>query len=492
MARKLTLGIDVGTTTVKAGVIDDQGRMIGHFSRGYATHRYASHRHGRTFVEQNPDDWMRLVRDAMAGFSHHAISTIGLTSQVNTHVFVGADGTPLMPAIQWQDGRAVAEAATLDAAITSDQKVAWWGAPMPIDASHVLSRMAWVAHHQPDIWEKTRWVMLPKDYCLFKLTGEITTDPLSNFGLVDRSLNYIPAALDLVPGAADRTLSLAPVCEIVGKVRGGPLTGTPIVSGTMDAWAGLVGTGGARDRSSVYISGTSEILGISSQQVIPTPGAIVFPQSNGIRVHAAPTQSGGDAVAWFAQTSGLSFDGISAAVSATPRSAATPLFLPQLEGERAPLWDADLRAAFLGVSRQTTQGDFARAVFEGVALAARMALETLQSSANLVSDSIACSGGGFRSDPWAQIRADVLGVELRILAASEPGVFGAATLAAIGAGDFAGFEDAHTALARYDRIFEPEPAAHGQYNTLFEIYKQAIVTHADIGKRLSALLSPPP
>jgi xylulokinase len=253
----------------------------------------------------------------------------------------------------------------------------------------------------------------------------------------------------------------------------------------MDAWAGLVGTGGARDRTSVYLSGTSEILGISSREVVPTPGAIVFPECEGIRLHAAPTQSGGDAKMWFANASDLSLDAMSDLVGARPRTAATPLFLPQLQGERAPLWDAELRAAFLGVSRQTDQTDFARAVYEGVAMSARMALETLQSSANVVSDSIACGGGGFKSDAWNQIRADVLGVPLRVLAAKEPGILGAATMAAISAGDHADFEQAYDALAVFDRTYVPNPLVHRQYTDLFGLYKEAITTNAELGKRIA-------
>lgn len=482
MAGKLTLGIDVGTTSVKAGIIDEAGQVVARYGRTYPTRRS-----GPNVVEQDPDDWVRLMREAMAAFADHDVSAIGLTSQVNTHVFVGPDHDALMSAILWQDGRAADEAAALDARVTLAQKQAWWGAPMPIDASHASARMAWVACHRPDIWARTRWVMLPKDYCLLKLTGEATTDPISNIGLVDSDLNYIPQVLDLVPGAAERLSPLAPICEVVGKVRHGPFAGVPVVSGTMDAWAGLVGTGGARDRSTMYLSGTSEILGISSRQVVPTPGIIVFPDCDGIRLHAAPTQSGGDAQIWFAQANGLSLDEMSAMVAGTERGTATPMFLPQLQGERAPLWDAGLRAAYMGISRQTTRTDFARAVYEGVAMAARMALEALQVSAGVAGDSITCGGGGFRADPWNQIRADVLGVELRRLAGQEPGVLGASTMAAIGVGTFAGFAEAYGVLATYDRTYTPDPAQHARYNDLFDLYKEAIAANADLGKRLSKL-----
>ncbi|MBY4891393.1 FGGY-family carbohydrate kinase [Rhodobacteraceae bacterium N5(2021)] len=482
MARRLILGIDVGTTSVKAGLLDTNGAQVAAFSE-----RYDTARSGDNVVEQDPRDWTRLIDAAIAQFVGAGfgpdIAAIGLTSQVNTHVFVGADGVPLMPAVVWQDTRAVAEAAALDARVTADQKIGWWGAPMPIDASHALSRMAWVARHRPEVWDATARVLLPKDYCIAHLTGDTSTDPLSAIGLVDSNLHYIPEVLALVPGAAERMAPLIPVTDSAGIARG-LLKGRPVASGTMDAWAGLVGAGGAQEGSTVYLSGTSEILGISSRTVVPTPGVIVFPQCAGIRLHAAPTQSGGDAAAWFAALARISLEQMSAMAA---RATTSPLFLPQLEGERAPLWDGDLRAAFLGVSRQTSQADLARAVFEGVSFSARHGLEALQTSADTRSDTITCGGGGFRSDIWAQIRADVLGTELHVLDAAEPGVLGAATIAAISASDYADAADAQAALARFGRRFAPDAKAHARYDDRFALYKDAIEGIAGLTARLSRI-----
>lgn len=478
MATDRIIGIDVGTTSIKAALLNRDGSIHEQFARNYVTKR-----HDNNKVEQDPDDWVRLINSALNGFNSVPVAAVGLCSQVNTHVFVGSDGNALCPAISWQDGRAAGEAATLDARISAAQKEAWWGAPMPIDASHAIARMAWMAKHRPDVWEKTRWVMLPKDYCLLKLTGEASTDPLSNIGLVDRQLNYIDEVLALVPGAGERMAPLVHVTDVAGQLIDTAFKGVPVVSGTMDAWAGLVGTGGAKESSTIYLSGTSEILGISSTKVVPTPGVIVFPECNGLRVHAAPTQNGGDAKLWFTQVSGLSMTAMAQMVEQTPRSAATPLFLPQLDGERAPLWNSDLRAAFLGVSRQTRMPDFARAVYEGVAFAARYALDVLQVSADVNSELISCAGGGFRSPSWNQIRADVLGKPLQTLATGEPGILGAASLAAIGVGHYSDIEQAWQALAGYDALYTPVQKQRATYDTVFDLYKDAITANAELGKR---------
>ncbi|WP_417248316.1 xylulokinase [Celeribacter sp.] len=474
------VGIDIGTTSVKAAVVDETGRVVSRFSQSYATQRRAG-----GIVEQDPSDWLRLVQQSLAEMDLEGVVAVGLTSQVNTHVFMTENGEALLPAIIWQDGRAQSVATKLNSQVATEDKVKWWGGPMPIDASHACSRMAWVAMNEPDIWERTRWVMLPKDYVAFHLTGVPATDAVSSVGLVDQNLEYVPEILDLVSGARDRVAPLHGVMQSVSRIKDGPLRGLPLICGTMDAWAGLVGTGGAQNGTTMYLSGTSEILGISSQTVVPTPGAIVFPDYDGIRLHAAPTQSGGDAKMWFAASHGLTLDEMTALVARTPASPATPMFLPQLQGERAPLWDADLRAAFFGVGRATGQGDFARAVYEGVAMAARMGLETLQASAAVKSDVILCGGGGFQSDPWNQIRADILGAELHVLASGEPGVLGAAMMAGVGAGHFAHITDALGALATYDRTYSPDPNLRVRSEDLYGIYRDAIMQTGDLGKRIT-------
>lgn len=477
MAADSLLGIDLGTTSVKAGIIAPDGEVLDSFAQSYPTHRSDGH------VEQDPEDWIRLIDAALARFAGRTVAALGLCSQVDTHVFVGADGRALMPAIQWQDARAAPEAAALDAQVTEAQKIAWWGAPMPIDASRAIARMAWVAQHRPEIWAQTQYVMLPKDYCLLRLTGVASTDPISNIGLVGPDMAYVSEVFDLVPGSAEKMAPLVPVMDLVGEVAFGPFKGTPAASGTMDAWTGLVGAGGAGEGQTVYLSGTSEILGISSQTVRPTPGAIVFPPCNGVRLHAGPTSNGGDAQLWFSEVSGIALQDISAMVAARPRSAATPLFLPQLDGERAPLWNADLRGAFLNVSRKSEMADFARAVQEGVAFAARHVLETLQASSGVQSDWIAGGGGGFLSDSWAQIRADVLGVPVRRLVSDHPGVLGAAMISGLAVGRYDDLSAASD-LVVYGDVFEPDAGQSALYTSLFEIYKQAVSVQHDITQRL--------
>ena len=472
------VGIDVGTTSVKVALFDGEGGVVASHASPVTTSR---RRPG--WVEQAPDEWARAVVAGLAAVlakvAVDSVAAIGLCSQVNTHVFVGADGQPLAPAIVWQDGRADELAARLHARVPEAQRLAWWGAPLPIDASHVLPRMAWMARAEPKIWGRTRWVMAPKDFCLMKLTGEVFADPLSSFGVVDASLRYIPDLVALVPGAAERLPQLGGIAEVVGPVREGlPGAGLPVANTTMDAWTGMLGAGAAGEGSGAYLSGTSEVGGIVSQRRIPTPGVIVFPECEGITQHLAPTQAGGASVAWLAAVLGRSAGDISALAAKSDPARRSPIFLPHLEGERAPLWDINARASFAGVDGSMGAPELARAVLEGVAYSVRLLMSSLEASAGVVPDRLRHAGGGARSDVWCQIRADALGKPIDRAACLDSGLAGGAMLAGFGVGRFGSLAEAAAQVSRVERTFEPDPArkamhdeGFGRYNELYRRLK---------------------
>src|SRR3569833_1730504 len=315
------IGIDVGTTAVKAVLIDLKGNRLADLSRPHPMHRAES-----GAAEQDPADWMRGVLEALGMFSAQhdlrGLAGIGICSQVNTHVFVDAAGNPVRPAITWQDGRAASDATAIDAKVSARQKLDWFGGPVPIDASHALSRIAFVARTEPAVFAHTRHVLLPKDYCVMQLTGAVGSDPIAAVGLVDQR-GYVAPLLDLVPRAAELLPELHPFTHVAGRVRDGlPCAGTPVVVGAMDAWGGMFGLGVNSDGDAMLQSGTSEIPGKKNTRVNPTPGVVLFPPYEGIRMHAAPTQAGGAALQWFANIVGKTPVELSALVEAAESSVA--------------------------------------------------------------------------------------------------------------------------------------------------------------------------
>lgn len=471
MADACLIGIDVGTTAIKALLIDASGQRLAEFSRPVAMARSA-----QGLAEQNADDWYDGVLAALSAFADghdlSGLAGIGICSQVNTHVFVDGEGLALRPAFTWQDTRCAADAAALDAQVTAAQKTEWFGAPIPIDASHALSRMAYVRRTDPDLYARTQHVLLPKDYCVLRLTGDLGSDPVSAVGLVGRE-GYVAELLELVPRAASLLPPLAKFHDVAGRMRDGlPCAGTPVVTGAMDAWGGMFGIGVVGDGDAMYQSGTSEILGIVSSRVDPTPGVIVFPAYEGIVMHAAPTQSGGAALAWFANVLGKPVTELSALAESIDPSDAVPHFLPHLQGERAPLWDAASRGVFARLDTRAGTAEMVRSVLEGVALSARLAFDALQASGGVTLRAANIGGGGARSDIWCQIRADALGMPLKRTGISDSAALGAAILAGLGSGQMTSLQDAVRDLVHFDRVFEPNPAHRSYYDDKFGHYRE--------------------
>jgi xylulokinase len=464
------IGIDVGTTAVKAVLVDLKGRRLAEFE-----HHHPTGRPEPGAAEQDPEGWMAGVLGALRHFEAvlkpASLAGIGICSQVNSHVFVDAAGKAVLPAITWQDGRAAPDAAAIDARVSLAEKLAWFGGPVPIDASHALSRIAYVARVAPDAFARTRHVLLPKDFCALQLTGEVASDPVSAVGLVNRS-GYVAPLLALAPRAAELLPPLCDFTHVIGPVTAGlPCAGAPVVVGAMDAWGGMFGVGVAAEGEAMLQSGTSEIAGMVSSTVSPTPGVVLFPPYQGITMHAAPTQSGGAALAWFAKIADRSPAETAALGASAPPSSAVPLFLPHLEGERAPIWDSFSRGVFARMDGRAGPAEMARAVLEGVALSVRWAFEALYSSTGSAPGAINTGGGGSRSNDWCQIKADTLGLPLRRAAVPEAAAIGAAILAGIGSGAMPSLTEAIHALVRFDRIFEPNPALAGYYADRFADYR---------------------
>lgn len=483
------IGIDIGTTAVKAVMIAPDGELLVSYSGDHRTVRKAP-----GHAEQDPAAWLDHVQAALARCAAHPragqVSAIGITSQVNTHCFCDASLTPLAPAITWQDTRASAEAAQLDACLSVEAKTAALGAPIPIDASHALSRMVWMAAQRPDLWAQSRHLLLPKDWVIAQLTGHVGSDPLSAVGLAGADLCYAPAILALVPRAAELLPALRDPLQIAGVVRSGPFAGLPVATGTMDAWAAMFGLGVAEDGEAMYLSGTSEILGLISARHAPTPGVITFPGWRGITLHAGPTQAGGASLDWLGRLLDKTPAALGELAAGVRLTASSPLFLPHLEGERAPLWDPASRGSFVGLSSATGPADLAACVMEGVAFSARLAFEAVARSGDRAVDLLRHGGGGAGSDHWCQIRANTMGRSLARVATPQAGAMGAMVMGGVAAGILPDLVTATRALVQVDRVFAPDEAAATLADQRFELYRDLYQATASVNAALSCASAP--
>lgn len=454
------LGIDVGTTAVKVAAFAESGRPVGAHSVAYPITRP---RPG--WAEQDPEDWWRgcvtAMRAVLSGLPPGAVRAAGIVSQVNTHLLADADLNPLTPAVIWQDQRCAGVARELDARFTAEEKTRIWGGPVVLDASFAGARAAWFAREEPERWARARWLLSPKDFIGARLTGRVATDKLSGVRIAGAD-GYLPEAVALVDGLAGRLPELLEPETPLGPSP--QLGGAPVVVGTMDAFGSVFGTRTTEPGRGMVLCGTSLVVAGASREGAATRGLVRFPPRDGLFVHAGPTQAAGDAVRWWGRVSGQSVDGVFASAAGGSPGV---VFTPYLQGERAPLWDADVRGSFLGLGSGTTRADLSRAVLTGVACSARHVLEAVDEACGSPLPSLTFSGGGARSDLWTQLHADVIGRPLERLRVRDSGALGAALLGAVGAGLYSDVETAAEATVAVERVFEPAT----DLTPLYEAYR---------------------
>jgi xylulokinase len=255
----------------------------------------------------------------------------------------------------------------------------------------------------------------------------------------------------------------------------------------MDAWGNLFGSG-VRRGEGMHVAGTSEVIAVLAGPEAPgAPGVIRFPPGpDGTTLLAGPTQAGGDALRWHAAAHGMGIDEALAEAAGVVPGAGGLLFLPHLAGERAPLWDADLRGAILGLGVEHTRAHVGRAVLEGVALSARHVLDAVGAAAGGPPPALRLSGGGARSPLWCQLKADALDLPLERLRVRDTGVLGAALLGASAAGLLGDpAAEAHRLVA-VERLFEPGPDAP-RMAELYAAYREAQEALAPVQRTLAAV-----
>jgi xylulokinase len=466
---QVLLGIDVGTTAVKVAAFGLDGTLLATHSAAYPTRRPHP-----GWAEQDAEDWWRGVQEGVHAVTDgRQIQSVGIVSQVNTHVLVDEHLNPLTPAIIWQDQRCAAIARELDGRFTEEDKLRIWGAPIVLDASFVGSRAEWFARTDPEAWQAARWILSPKDFVAAKLTGRVATDPLSGVRVAGAD-GYLPEAVAVTNGLQEKLPEILPPETVLGPIND---LDASLVVGTMDAFGAVFGAATTRPGRGMISVGTSLVVAGASNVHVPTQGVVTFPPRNGLHVHAGPTQAAGDAVRWWSRVSGLSIPQVFAdAADGTP----SVIFTPYLAGERAPIWDAEARASFLNVSSATTRADLSRAVLEGVAMSGRHVLEAVEKACDQPIPTLACCGGGARSDLWAQIFADVLQRPIRQLKVHDSAALGAALLGAVGAGLFPDVETAAEATVAVRRTFEPGPDS-----LRYEVYTQVHRALQGIHRRMN-------
>ena len=432
------LGIDLGTSAVKAVLADDDGRIVADGSAILSVSRPHPH-----WSEQDPAQWWRAAGDAVNALpaaARRAVRAIGLSGQMHGATVLDAQDKVLRPAILWNDGRSELECAELEAAVPDLGRITGNRA-MP---GFTAPKLAWLRRHEPGVFAAVRRVLLPKDYLRLCMTGETVSDMSDAAGTLwmnveRRSWSEIVLAatgLDSrhMPRLVEGTAWTGALRAQCAQAWGLPIA--PVYGGGGDNAAGAVGAGVVRDGEALLSLGTSGVLFLACNTYRPDPdlGVHTF-------CHAVPGRwhqmsvilSAASCVEWAAKLCGYAdAGGLMADVQADDRPCRDELFLPYLSGERTPHNDPRARGALFGITHDSSRARVGRAVLEGVAFAFRDGLDALRHSGSRI-DNISVIGGGARSPYWGRILASALGTPLTYRDGATVGAAaGAARLAQIG------------------------------------------------------------
>jgi xylulokinase len=431
------LGLDFGTSAVKALLVDGAQRVIGSASLPLTLMRRAP-----GYSEQDPQAWWQAMLDAVdaLGRDHpgalSAVQGIGLSGQMHGAVLLDQAGGVLRPAILWNDVRSGAECEELEASFPALRQVTG-NIAMP---GFTAPKLLWVRKHEPDVFARLHTVLLPKAYIRYRLTGEMIEEMSDASGTLwldvgardwsDAALAATGLTRAAMPGLVEGSAQAGTLrAELAARWR---IARPPILAGGAgDNAAGAVGLSAIRPSDAFVSLGTSGVLFATTERFRPYPQAAVH-----AFCHALPatwhqmgvTLSAAASLAWWADITGRSEADLLAEVE-VPKSPSPALFLPYLGGERTPHNDGTIRGAFAGLSYATERHHLTQAVLEGVAFSLRDCLDALVASGTHI-EAADVIGGGSRSRTWISIIASALNIPLHRLAAGETGgAFGAARLA---------------------------------------------------------------
>ncbi len=457
------LGLDIGTTSLKAVLYSDRGIRLDGVTKDYQLITRGD------LVEFDPMEYIRLVQDAIDEIRQsHSIDAIGIDTQGETMILTDEKGVPTMPAIVWLDNRATQEAEEIAAHFGQETIFAVTGQP-ETTGGWPGCKLLWVKNNLPEIWEKTKRVFLLEDWILWALTGEFVTEPTiqsSSIYLDVRSRGWWQEMLDYIGVPQSYLPKIVPSATRIGSYEG-----IAVVTGALDQIAGAVGVGAVDENIVSEMTGTIMAICVVTDRIPEFDPDSKVP----CHLHAVPgkyvnllwSSTAGMALKWFRKgfAPQLSFAELDELAEKAGVGAEGVTMLPHLCGSTMPIYNPDAKGAFWGLTLAHGVGHCVRAILEAVAFTLKDDLEHIGANC----DEIRITGGGASSPLWAQIKADVTGKRLATLQEKESACLGSAILAGVGCGAFSSIEEACASIVATKSFYQPSGA---DYTLPYQQYKK--------------------
>jgi xylulokinase len=456
------LGLDLGTTEVKAGLATPDGRLLALARSGYEL----DSRGGHGWAEQDPGAWWSAVVGAVRGLhltDATEVVAIGVDGHGPTLVPVDGRGEATRAAITFLDSRASAEADEL----TTATGVRGW-------ALAGLPAALWVERHEPAVAAATRWYLTTWEWLALRLSGAAAASLVPDQQVPD------PALVAAVGVPPERIPPPACTGEVVGTLTEaaadalGLRAGIPVVGGTVDAFASYLGAGLLEPGDAYDPGGSAGGFGVYWDRPLEVTGAFVTPAPlAGLFSVGAAMAATGRALDWYRDGilgATITIEALLAEAAATPPGSDGLVFLPYLAGERSPIWDPNARGVLAGLTLGHRRGHVARAIVEASALAIRHVAAPMLAAGVHITEMRVC-GGPARSDFWNRVKADVTGFDVAVPAVLETAVLGSAILGAVGVGTHRDLPTAIRAMTRIESRIEPRRELAPVYDRLYEAYQ---------------------
>ena len=503
------LGIDIGTSSTRALLIDENSKLVASSTSDY---KLITPKPG--WAEQIPDDWwiasINTIKEVIekSKISPQNIAGIGLSGQMHGSIFLDKGGNVIRPAILWCDQRTFKQCETIYEIFGHDGfiKLSYNRALPGFTAPKIL----WLRENEPENYKKVSKILLPKDYIRYRLSNTYATEVSDASGTIlmdipsrnwsDEILNGLQIEKSLLPEVSESDIITSKVSEEASNLTG-LIEGTPIVGGGSDNAAGAVGSG-------IIKSGLiSDSIGTSGVVFAHVDKPLYDPQG---RVHsfchAVPgkwhltgvTLAAAGSLRWYFDEFGPSreiiknfpdmkgYNLLDKQAEQVPAGSDGLIFLPYLSGERTPYTDPDARGVFFGISYLHGPDHFVRSIMEGVAFSQLDCL-TLMRDLNINSNKITLFGGGAKSNTWRQIIADVFNSKVVTLNIEEGAAFGAAIIAGAGCGIYASIKEGIEKILSEDKENNPTAENVEKYKKLYTIYKSLYKDLKDDFKKLGSL-----
>jgi xylulokinase len=469
------LGLDLGTSSVKALLLDAGGRVVNEASSSYPV--LAPH---PSWAETNPNDWWTATVQAVkqAVDSHTSdVQAISFSGQMHGVVLTNDAGEPLRNAVLWADTRSTEHLGYYHHLTkTLKQKLA-----NPFATGMAGMSLLWLREHEPDIYNNTRWVLQPKDWLRFKLTGTFNCEPsdasatllydLTTDTWAHDVIDRLGLRSDWLPPLIPSTQVISTLTSQAAKDLGLPMN-IRVTAGAGDAAASALGSALIHEGDvQVNIGTAMQIFAIRDNPIVdPTLRTHLYRSSLQNYYAMAAMQNAGIALEWVRKILGMSWDEMYTEAFKIPAGCEGVLFLPYLTGERTPHLDPNMRGLWQGFGLTHERGHLARSAFEGVAFALKDGLKALE-DVGIQAESLRLAGGGTLHTDWQQLLADVLEKPLDAVSVPSSSARGAALLAGLSINAFS-IQDILLFTPRPRRVAEPNKdnrleAAHNHFVQLY-------------------------